>query len=156
MSELTIVIYNWGDKELKEYLMTLKGILDVEIRNEKELDIYLKYDPNLITPKIIKMEIALFLNTTKIPLMLSFDKYPKFETFNYTIIRDDLCCEYCFMGAIDDLFEIEGIEKVESNFNENYLFQKYEEREKITINIKYNPNLISSEEMKQIEMKLNI
>ena len=83
MSELTIVIDNWGHKELKEYLMSLKGILDVEIKNDEQLDIYLKYDSSLITSKIIKMEITLFLNITKIPSLLSFNKYPKFETSNY-------------------------------------------------------------------------
>ena len=156
MSELTIVIDNGGHNELKEYLVSLNGILSVEIRNNEQLNIYLKYNSSLITPKIIKMEILLFLDIVKIPSILSFNKYPKFKTLNYTIIRDDLCCEYCFEGAIDDLFEIEGIEKVESNFNKDYLFQNCEEREKITIKIKYNPNLISSEKMRQIELKLNI
>ena len=33
MSEITIIIDNWGHEELKEYLMSLKGILDVEIKN---------------------------------------------------------------------------------------------------------------------------
>ena len=61
-------------------------------------------------------------------------KYPKFKTSNYTIIRDDLCCEYCYKGAIEDLFEIEGIEIVKGNFDEDYL-----RREKIIINIKYDP-----------------
>ena len=107
------------------------------------------------------MEITLFLNIVKIPSILSFDKYPKFETCNYTIIRDDLCCEYCLKnaieelfhkGAIEDLFEIKGIEMAKGNFNEDY----YKEREKIIINIKYDPNLISIDEMKQIELKLNI
>ena len=163
MSEITIIIDNWGHEELKEYLMSLKGILDVEIKNveheiksDEQLDIYLKYDSSLITPKIIKMEITLFLNITKIPSILSFDKYPKFKTSNYTIIRDDLCCEYCYKGAIEDLFEIEGIETVKGNFNEDYLFKKYEESKKITINIEYNPNLLKAEDMKQIELKLNI
>lgn len=161
MSEITIIIDNWGHEELKEYLMSLKGILDVEIKNveheiksDEQLDIYLKYDSSLITPKIIKMEITLFLNITKIPSILSFDKYPKFKTSNYTIIRDDLCCEYCYKGAIEDLFEIEGIETVKGNFNEDYLFKKYEEREKITINIEYNPNLLKAEDMKQIELNI--
>ena len=163
MSKITIIIDNWGHEELKEYLMSLKGILDVEIKNveheiksDEQLDIYLKYDSSLITPKMIKMEITLFFNITKIPSILSFDKYPKFKTSNYTIIRDDLCCEYCYKGAIEDLFEIEGIETVKGNFNEDYLFKKYEEREKITINIEYNPNLLKAEDMKQIELKLNI
>ncbi len=72
MSKLTIIIDNWGHKELKEYLMSLKGILDVEIKNDEQLDIYLKYDSSLITPKIIKMEITLFLDIAKIPSILSF------------------------------------------------------------------------------------
>ncbi len=152
MSELTIIIDNWGHKELKEYLISLKGILDVEIKNDEQLDIYLKYDSSLITPKIIKMEIMLFLNITKIPSMLSFDKYPKFKTSNYIIIRDDLCCEYCYKGAIEDLFEVEGIETAKGNLNEDY----FEECEKITINIEYDPNLLKAEDMKQIELKLNI
>lgn len=150
MDELTIVIDHWSHKELEEYLMSLNGILDVKIKNDEKLEIYLKYDSTLITSKIIKMEILLFLDIMKIPSILSFDKYPKFKTSNYTIIRDNLCCEFCFKGAIDDLFEIEGIEKVESNFNEDC----YDEREKIIINIKYNPNLISLEEMKQIELNI--
>ena len=156
MAELTIVIDSWGHKELKEYLISLNGILDVKIKNDEQLNVYLKYNSNLITPKIIKMEILLFLDIMRIPSTLSFDKYSKFKTANYTIIRDDICCEYCLKGAIDDLFEIEGIEKAERNFNEEYLFKKCDENEKITINIKYNPNLINKEEMKQIELKLNI
>ena len=56
MAELTIVIDNLGHKELKEYLMSLNGILEVKIKNDEQLDIYLKYNSNLITPKIIKME----------------------------------------------------------------------------------------------------
>lgn len=156
MKELYISLDTWGHKELKDYLMSLEGIFEVNIDDTNKLDVYLKYNSNLITPKIIKMEILLFLNVVKIPSLLSFNKYPKFKILNYTIIRDDLCCEYCFKGAIDDLFEIEGIEQVESNFNEDYLFQNYENREKIKINIKYNPNLIDSDTMKQIELDLNI
>jgi len=52
------------------------------------------------------------------------------------------------------LFKIEGIETVTGNFNEDYFLKKYEEYEKIIINIKYNLNSINSEEMKKIELKL--
>ena len=52
MSELTIIIDNWGHKELKEYLMSLNGILDVIIKNEEQLEIHIKYNPNLITPSL--------------------------------------------------------------------------------------------------------
>lgn len=54
MDELTIVIDHWSHKELEEYLMSLNGILDVKIKNDEKLEIYLKYDSTLITSKIIK------------------------------------------------------------------------------------------------------
>ena len=153
MSKLTIVIDNLGHKELRNYLMSLKGIFNVKIKNIKYLEIYLEYDSNLITPSIIKMEILLFLDIFKTPSILSFNKYPKFKTFNYTIIRDDICCEYCLKGAINDLFEIEGIESAKSNFDKAYFSIP---REKIMVNIKYNPNLIDNNKIKQIESELNI
>ena len=157
MSELTIIIDNWGHKELKEYLMSLNGILDVIIKNEEQLEIHIKYNSNLITPKIIRLEILLFLDILKIPSILAFDKHPTIETSEYKIIRNDICCEYCFKGAIDDLFEIDGIEKVESNFNEENYYQKnYDERDNVIISIKYNSDLISIDDMMQIELKLNI
>lgn len=157
MAELTIIIDNWGHKELKEYLMSLNGILYVIIKNKEQLEIYIKYNSNLITSKIIKIEILLFLDILKVPSILAFDKHSTIKTSDYKIIRNDICCEYCFKGAIDDLFEIEGIEKVESNFSEENCYQKnYDERDNVIINIKYNSNLISIDDMKQIELKLNI
>lgn len=157
MSELTIIIDNWGHKELKEYLMSLNGILDVIIKNEEQLEIHIKYNPNLITSKIIRLEILLFLGILKIPSILAFDKHSTIETFEYKIIRNGICCEYCFKGAIDDLFEIDGIEKVESNVNEENYFQKnYDERDNVIISINYNSDLISVDDMMQIELKLNI
>lgn len=152
MDELTIIIDDFGHKGLEEYLMSLTGIKDVKIKNDEQLEIYLNYDSKLITPKIIKMEVLLFLNIVKIPSMISFNKHPKIETLNYTIIRNDLCCEYCFKGAIENLFEIEGIEKVESNFEE----ENYYSRDNIVINVFFNPKILSIEDMKQIELKLNI
>ncbi len=156
MKEFSIVINDWGHKELQEYLLSLNGILKATVNMDNLLEIYLKYDSNVITPRIIKMEICLFLNILKIPSVLSFDKHTKGKKAKYIIIRDDLCCEYCFQGAIEALLEIEGIEKVESNFYENYLLRKYDEREKIKIVIEYDSNLLTSDMMKQIESELNI
>ena len=126
MSKLTIIIDHWGHKELKDYLSSLKGILEVIIHHENQLEIYIKYDSNLITPKIIKIEILLFLNILKVPSILSFDKHSSTKTLEYKIIKKDVCCEYCFKGAIDDLFEIDGIEKVDSNFSEENCYKNQE------------------------------
>ena len=152
MAELTVVIDSLGHKELKEYLMSLNGIIDVIIKNEEQLEIHIKYNPNLITQKIIRNEILLFLNILKIPSVLAFDKHRTNKTSEYKIIRDDICCEHCFKDAIEYLFEIDGIEKVESNFNA----ENYDERDSVIINIKYNSDLISIDDMKQIELELNI
>ena len=156
MDTLIITLDSWGHKELREYLMSLKGILDVKIENDDLLAIYLRYDCNVITPKMIKNEILLFLDIMKFPSMFSFDKCFKEKTSIYTIIRDDLCCEWCFKEAIEDLFDIDGIEKVESNFNDDYLTKSYDKREKIIIRVNYNPALVSEDEMKRIESQLTI
>ena len=66
MSKLTVVIDNLGHNKLRNYLMT---------------------------PNIIKMEIILYLDIFKTPSILSFNKYPKFKTFNYAIIIDDIYYE---------------------------------------------------------------
>ena len=153
MSELIIIIDHWGHKELKEYLMSLNGILDVIIKNGEQLEIYVKYNSNLITSKIIKLEILLFLNILKTPSILAFEKHSTMEMAEYKIIRNGICCEYCLKGAIEDLFEIDGIEKVESNFNKE---KNYDERDNVIISIKYNSGLISMDDMRQIELKLNI
>lgn len=153
MSELIIIIDHWGHKELKEYLMSLNGIVDVIIKNGEQLEIYAKYNSNLITSKIIKLEILLFLNILKTPSILAFDKHSTMEMAEYKIIRNGICCEYCLKGAIEDLFEIDGIEKVESNFNKE---KNYDERDNVIISIKYNSGLISMDDMRQIELKLNI
>ena len=118
MSELTLVIDDWGHKELKMYLMSLKEILDVIIENEDQLKIYVKYNPDLITFKLIKMEIFFFLDILDTPSLLAFDKHSTNKTSEYKILRDSICCGHCFKDAIESLFEIEGIEKVESNSNE--------------------------------------
>lgn len=153
MTELTFIIDYWGKhNKLKEYLMSLNGILDiiiVIIKNEELSEIHINYDSNLITPQIIKSEILSFFD---LPVILAFDKHPMAETSNYKMIRDDLCCEFCFKGVIIKLFEIEGIEQVESDLE--YLLEKDYECDNVVINIKYNPNIINTEEIKKIESNI--
>ncbi len=150
MKKLTFMIDDWGHKELQEYLNSLKGMISVEIKNEKKLEINLKYDETLITPDIIKMEILFFLELQTRPSILAFDKHYKNKTSDTSIIIDDLCCEYCLKNAIEELFHVDGIECVTSNFVEG------EFEEKVILNIKYNSHLINHEKIKQIELKLNL
>ena len=109
----------------------------------------MKYNHNLISSENIKKEVSAFL---KLPSMIAFDKHTTDKTSEYLIIRNSICCEFCFKNIIDQLFVIEGIEKDESNFNEiNYYQENPNEQEQVFINIKYNQNVINIEEMKQIK-----
>ena len=156
MKELTIVIDDWGNKELKEYLVSLNGVLDVTINDTDVLEIYIKYDNNLITENILKMEIYLFLELKDFPSIISFNKHPKDKTEDYTIIREDFCCEFCYKGAIEELFETKGVEIVESDFYEKYWLNKDEEQNEVYIKISYDPKIISFDKMKELEVKLDI
>lgn len=156
MQELTIIIDYLEHNELKEYLMSLNGILAVTVKNNNNLEINIKYDSQIIGIQRIRMEILLFLDILKIPSILAFDKHSNVTTSKYQFIINDLCCEYCFKGIIDDLLLIEGIEKVTSNFNKEIWEEKtYDEREKVMININYNSHLITLNQIKQIESKIN-
>lgn len=84
------------------------------------------------------------------PCLVSFDKHATYKTKSYDILIEDLCCEFCFRGFIDDLFMTNGIEKVESNFKEIY-----PDKENLIISICYNPELINEEEIKKLEIKFN-
>ncbi len=152
MKELTIVMGSWGHKELKDYLMSLTGVSDVIVENEKELKIDMKYNLELITPKIIKMEIGLFLNILKIPFHVAFINIQKIKFLNIKWQEKIFTVNIALKGAIEDLFDIEGIEKVESNFD----VETYDNNEEIEIKIKYDSSLISSNTKKEIELKLNL
>ena len=152
MKELTIVMGSWGHKELKDYLMSLTGVSDVIVENEKELKFDMKYNLELITPKIIKMEIGLFLNILKIPFHVAFINIQKIKFLNIKWQEKIFTVNIALKGAIEDLFDIEGIEKVESNFD----VETYDNNEEIEIKIKYDSSLISSNTKKEIELKLNL
>lgn len=156
MKKLTIVIDAWGHNELKEYLLSLKGIIDVNINNDKDLEITIWYDHNLISTKIINLEIFAFLNISKTPSLLSFDKHSDQKLSTYKIIREEICCEYCFKSTVEDLFNISGIEKVESNFINSYYRKRSDGEKTIIIYIYYNENIIHYDEIKNLELNLNI
>ena len=151
MKELTI-LYDYAYKEeLKEYLLSLNGINDVKINESYALEISIKYNSSLITNKIIKLEIDAFLGLLKTPAIIGFDKHCNNKPLIYIVSRNNICCEYCLKGAIDELFEIEGIEKVKTNFYENN--QKLDD---IILNITYDPNILADSKMKKIDVELNI
>ena len=117
MKELTITFDDiWINKELKEYLLSINGIHVVEIDDKCET-INIKYNPQIITIKIIKLEILAFMDILKMPYIISFNKHSKNMLTKTSIIVKDLCCEYCLKGMIEELLLINGIEKIDTNFD---------------------------------------
>lgn len=104
--------------EIKEYLETQEGINKVEIKN-KDLteEINIEYDKRT-TSKIILKYIELF-NGNNFVELLGFDKETKgeYNTLKYNI--EDMCCEYCYKGLVQDLYNNKYIKSVKSNFDFN-------------------------------------
>lgn len=148
MKELTITFDNvWLDKELEEYLSTLKGIHNVGI-NLKNESISIIYNSKLISIKIIKLEILTFMNMLKTPTIISFNKHSNKILTKTAIVIKDLCCEYCLKGMIEELLLINGIEKVDTKFD-------YINKKDVPLNIEYDRELISIENIKTLENKFN-
>lgn len=147
MNELTIRFDNaWVSEPIKEYLSSLKGVLEVYIKADKE-EIYIKYDLNLTSIKILKLEMLTFMNVD-IPSIIAFNKYFKTDTTKATITINDLCCEYCLKGMIEELLDMDGIESTYSDFNFN-------NKDNVTMYITYGNKLITKEQINNIETKFN-
>lgn len=148
MKELTITFDNiWLDKELKEYLLILKGIHNVEIDLKNE-SINIRYNHKQINIKIIKLEILTFMNMLKTPSIILFDKHSNNTLIKTNILIKDLCCEYCLKGMIEELLLINGIEKVDTDFD-------YINKKDVLINIEYDNELITKEDIEMLETKFN-
>lgn len=147
MKEITLKFEynNCCNKELKNYLLTLNGILEV-IFNDIENNIYIKYN-NEISLKVLFLEIKSFMNNVNIPDLIFFDKYNN-DIEIYNIVIKELCCEYCLMNNIEELLLIDGINKASTNFDKS--------KKNIIISIEFNPNIITLNEIKKIEDKFNL
>ena len=76
---------------------------------------------------------------------MSFDKENsnKTNTIKYTV--DDICCEYCYMGLIKELFENKNIVSVKSNYD--LISPAYD----VELEIKYDNNYDEKDLIKFIE-----
>ena len=102
--------------ELKGFLLSQEGITNVDINYDNyfiELNIKLNEKTN---PNIVMKYIELF-EKYKYSNLVEFNKEyeGKIKTLKYII--DDMCCEYCYMGLVMDLFENNRIKSVKSNFD---------------------------------------
>ena len=115
---IKLILDDFINEELKDYLLMQEGITDVIIKDRNIMtELNVKFNKKT-TPKIIMKYIELFQNK-KYPILFEFDKEEKGESkvLKYTI--DDMCCEYCYKGLVMDLFENEKIKSIKSNFEFN-------------------------------------
>jgi len=143
---LTFNFHNCCDNELKTYLLKLNGILDVNF-NYEDNSIYIKYNQNIISLKMLFLEIKTFLNILKVPDLVSFNKVSD-NNSSYNIIIKDLCCEYCLMGFIEELLLIDGINQAFSDYN-------YDIKTNVVITISYEDNIININSILELENKFN-
>lgn len=115
---MIIVLDDWIDKKLQDFLLTQEGITDIIINNDSPYtELVIKYN-NKINPKIIMKYIELFQNY-KYSTMVGFDKNytGKFKTLKYVV--EDICCDHCYKGLVMDLFDNELVKSVKSNYDFN-------------------------------------
>ena len=138
-------VFYW--KDLIIYLPSLKGVILVKI-DKNNSNIYVEYDSNVISLKVLKYEILYCLNLLKTPSIIGFDKHSRCMIYKEKIVIKDLCCEYCLKGMIEDLLEIKGITSAYTDFD-------YINKKDVNIYITYDTNLLSLQQIKKIEMLLN-
>lgn len=138
-------VFYW--KDLIIYLPSLKGVILVKI-DKNNSNIYVEYDSNVISLKVLKYEILYCLNLLKTPSIIGFDKHSRCMIYKEKIVIKDLCCEYCLKGMIEDLLEIKGITSAYTDFN-------YINKKDVNIYITYDTNLLSLQQIKKIEISLN-
>lgn len=115
---MKIILDVFFTDELKEYLLSQDGIVEVDL---VDLDVFSQININCdkrIAPQIIINYINLFDNN-EVPKIIEFDKKTEsnFQVLKYTI--KDMCCEYCYKSLVEKLFLNESVKSVKSNFDFN-------------------------------------
>lgn len=102
--------------ELKDYLLSQKGITYVAIEENKFLSEIIINHNNKTTPLVIMMDIELFQNYNH-SVLVEFDKEDNEECNTLKYVIEDMCCEYCYKGLVRELFNNKNIKSVKSNFD---------------------------------------
>ena len=113
---MLLVLNDIFNDEIKDYLLDQDGLLNVSFSAKDYIPkINIKHD-NRISPRTILKHIEVFQGTEYSSLM-EFDKGFKgdFNTLKYLI--DDMCCDYCYRGLVEDLFDSSYIKSVKSDFS---------------------------------------
>ncbi len=146
MNKLTLKLDVLFYDDLINYLKQLDGVKTTNINNETD-EIYLEYDQLVISLNVLKKHILLYLNILELPSIISFDKHID-NTKKDIIIINDLCCEYCLKGMIEELLDTNGIISAYSDFD-------YHNKKKVNIFITYDPKLINETKINELKEKFN-
>ena len=115
---MRILIDSTFDKGLDEYLLSQDGINEVEIKNIDFLtELNIKID-NSINEDIVLKFINLF-DDNKIPSLIEFDKDVTYQIKKLKYTIKDMCCEFCYKGLVEELYEQKYIKSLKSNFDFN-------------------------------------
>ena len=144
--EITLKYDIYLDKELEDYLFSLKGISFVKIDTEKN-EINIKYNADLISINIILMEINLFSKNVTYDCLIGFNKHSKNKLLDYEMKISDSCCELCLQDNLLKLLSTNGIDRVETELDYCNINMK--------LFIKYDENYIDKDILKEIELNFN-
>ncbi len=112
---MKLILDDVMEEEIIDFLMDLDGVIEVK---KDSLDYITTLDikhNNNISPKTILKSIYVF-QQTKYPSILGFDKGSEFKSSSLKYTVDDMCCDYCYKGLVQDLFDNDYIKSVKSDF----------------------------------------
>ena len=149
MNKLTLKIdySDFLNKDFINYLSTIDGIKLVKIDNLND-EIYIEYDSSVISLKLLKMEILLYLDIVKIPSIIAFNKHDAGNLNKYTMVIKNLCCEYCLKGMIEELLETDGISSAYTDFD-------YIDKNNVNIFITYDTKILKLDELNKLNNQFN-
>ena len=149
MERITFIFDFWTHNELKDYIESLKGVKKASIDDDDadSITVDITYDADLMSPKVLFFEVLAFMERTPLSL-LGFDKHFN-KPEEYNLVIKDLCCDYCFKGMIEDLFDMKGITKA---ITEDNVFMNHEN---VVIKVGYDPKIMTLDEIKKIEENFN-
>ena len=113
-------------EDIKNYLLSVSGIKSVNILDdENNINTFeFEYDDKIIKPQNILDEIELYMKPFFRPEMIMFNKHMN-NVKKVKIDNPKICCEYCYLNCVYELFENEYINSFYSK-RDNYslLYEK--------------------------------
>lgn len=142
MAKLTLTIDTIMYHGLEQYIESLEGVSKVLITNKTYLIITITYDDSKIDINTLKLEILLYLNLSKTPSIIGFNKYKNGNYQEYKTSINDFCCEYCLKNMLEILLSNPNISAVTTDYNADTCNTK-----KLKMTITYNLDNTNSKEI---------